>query len=166
MQTNIQNHIPISTDRFWTELFFCHRYTEQLHLEALNCSEYRLISDSGAPKYERILYNVPELKIPRSLQKVVGSSIGYTERGYFDPEKQQYHFSIEPSTLASKIKISGFYYLEAKGSNACIRHCQLEFLVSIFGLGKKIETVISDQFLENQNRSAQFSQQWIAENLS
>ena len=166
MQKNIQNHIPISVDRFWTELFFCHRYTEQLHLKGLSCSEYRLISDTGAPGYQRVLYNVPELSIPRSLQKVVGSSIGYTERGYFDPKKKEYHFTIEPSTLSSKIKISGYYYLEAQGTAACIRNCNLEFNVSVFGLGGKIETVIANQFLENQNKSAVFSAKWIEEQLS
>ncbi|MEC7986331.1 MAG: DUF2505 family protein [Myxococcota bacterium] len=161
MQKKIQHHIPISIDRFWSDLFFCHRYTEHLHLEALRCSTYKLISDTGSPHYERVLYNVPEMKLPRSLQKVVGSSIGYTERGSFDTENQQYHFTIEPSALSSKIKISGFYFLEAKTPTSCIRHCHLEFQVSVFGLGKKIETVIADQFLENQNRSAAFSKNWI-----
>ena len=163
MKKLIQHTIPISAEKFWTDLFFCHNYTEKLHLEGLQCSQYKLISDSGAPEYKRVLFNIPKLNIPRSLQKVFGDSIGYTERGFFDPQKKQYHFDIETSKMSSKIKIAGFYFLEDRGKE-CIRNCSLEFQVSIFGIGKKIETIIADQFIENQDISAEFCKKWISEN--
>ena len=166
MQQHITHSIPISAQRFWKDLFFSPEYTKQVHLEGLSCSAYDIITPcSGAPHYRRSFFNVPPLNIPASLQKMVGSTIGYTEQGYFDPKTQRYHFTITPNVLNKRLKIEGYYFIETIDEHSVNRSCILNTTVNVFGVGKKIEAIIAQSNIDIQAKTAEFAKRWIAQNL-
>lgn len=167
MQQHITHQIPISAQRFWTELFFSPEYTKQVHLQGLGCSSFVVYQAcTGAPHYRRKFYNTPPLNIPPSLQKMVGSNIGYTEEGYFDPDTQRYYFKLLPSVLQKRLSIEGYYYIVEIDAQSVERHCVLDTTAKIFGVGKKVEEVIAQSNVDIQRKTAEFSRKWIAENLS
>jgi hypothetical protein len=163
MKQRIEHHIPISADRFWSSLFFSPQYVQEEHIEGLSCQEYRVIEESsGPPNYNRTLFSVPPLNIPKSLQKVVGNRIGYTEKGFFDTKKQQYHFTLTPTIFPSKISIHGFYFIETINESTINRVCELDSSVSIFAVGKKMEEAIAQSNIDIQQKTAHFSAVWLA----
>ena len=167
MQQHIIHRIPISAQRFWKDLFFSPEYTKQVHLQGLGCSSFVVQSPcTGAPHYRRTFYNTPPLNIPVSLQKMVGSNIGYTEDGSFDPKTQRYNFTLLPSVLQKRLFIEGYYYIVEIDANNVERHCVLDTTAKIFGVGKKVEEVIAQSNIEIQAKTAEFSRMWITKYLS
>ena len=165
MKQLIEHPIPISQSKFWKDVFFAPGYVQAEHLEGLQCVEYKEIEAcSGPPSYNRTLFSVPPLNIPRKLQKLVGSRIGYTEKGHFDTPTQRYVFTLTPTLMPKKISISGWYEILPVDSYSVIRRCSLEFSVSVFGLGKQMEGVIAQSNLNIQQKTAAFSARWIADN--
>ena len=135
MQQEITHIIPISIAEFWETCFFSGEYTKSEHLEGLSCSEFSFIEEyTGAPHHKRVLFSVPPLNVPSSIQKIVGNRIGYTEHGTFNPEKKQYHFSLIPTVLPNKITITGYYTAQRVDDTHTKRTCFLETSVSIFGV--------------------------------
>ena len=163
MQQEITHIIPISVANFWETCFFSSAYTKAEHLEGLSCSEFSILEEySGPPDHKRVLFSVPPLNVPSSIQKIVGNRIGYTEHGTFDPIKKQYHFSLTPTVLTKKISIKGYYTAERVDDTHTKRTCFLETSVSIFGVGKKIEGVIAQSNADVQKKTAEFAALWIA----
>ena len=164
MKQLIEHPIPISKSKFWQDVFFAPGYAQAEHLDGLQCLEYKEIEAcSGPPSYNRILFSVPPLNIPRKLQKLVGSRIGYTEKGHFDTQTQRYIFTLTPTLMPKKISISGWYEIVPVDTNSIIRRCSLEFSVSVFGLGKQMEGVIAQSNLDIQQKTAAFSAKWITD---
>ena len=164
MQQEITHIIPIPITEFWETCFFSSEYTKAEHLEGLSCSEFSIIEEyTGAPQYKRILFSVPPLNVPSRIQKIVGSRIGYTEHGTFDPIQQQYHFSLTPTVVPNKISITGYYTAERIDENNTKRTCFMETSVSIFGVGKKIEGIIAQSNVDVQKNTADFAAKWIAQ---
>jgi|GEM_PF-7056577 len=164
MKQLIEHPIPIAAEKFWQDVFFAPGYVQAEHIEGLQCLEYKEIEAcKGPPSYARTLFSVPPLNIPRKLQKLVGSRIGYTEKGYFDPQTQRYVFTLTPTLMPKKISISGWYEIIPVEANSMIRRCSLDFSVSVFGFGKQMEGVIAQSNLDIQKKTAAFSAQWIAE---
>ena len=164
MKQEITHIIPISFTDFWETCFFSSAYTKAEHLDGLSCSEFSFIEEyMGEPQYKRVLFSVPPLNIPSSIQKIVGNRIGYTEHGTFDPIKKQYHFSLIPTVLPNKISITGYYTAHRVDENNTKRTCFLETSVSIFGVGKKIEGIIAQSNVDVQKNTAAFAARWIAQ---
>ena len=164
MQQEITHIIPIAFTDFWETCFFSSAYTKAEHLDGLSCSEFSIVEEySGAPAHKRVLFSVPPLNIPSSLQKIVGNRIGYTEHGTFDPVKKQYHFSLVPTVLPNKISIKGYYTAERVDDMHTKRTCFLETSVSIFGVGKKMEGVIAQSNEDVQKKTAAFAARWMSQ---
>ena len=164
MQQEITHIIPIAIANFWETCFLSEAYTKAEHLDGLSCSEFSIIEAySGAPAHKRVLFSVPPLNIPSSLQKIVGNRIGYTEHGTFDPVKKQYHFSLVPTVLPNKISITGYYTAERVDDTRTKRTCFLETSVSIFGVGKKMEVVIAKSDEDVQKKTAAFAARWMSQ---
>ena len=164
MQQEITHIIPIAIANFWETCFLSEAYTKAEHLDGLSCSEFSIIEAySGAPAHKRVLFSVPPLNIPSSLQKIVGNRIGYTEHGTFDPVKKQYHFSLVPTVLPNKISITGYYTAERVDDTRTKRTCFLETSVSIFGVGKKMEVVIAKSNEDVQKKTAAFAARWMSQ---
>lgn len=162
MKQEISHIIPIPVEEFWELCFFSTEYTKAEHLEGLSCSECTIIEPyTGAPSYKRVLFSVPPFHLPASIERIVGPHIGYTEQGFFDQQKQQYHFSLIPNVLPQKISIEGYYTIERINETSTKRTCFMETKVSIFGVGKKMEQLIGQSNLDIQKKTALFAEQWI-----
>ena len=162
MKQQIAHNIPIASHLFWNDLFFHPQYTEEEHLHGLSCLEFTILEPyTGPPNYSRSIFSIQPLNIPTAIQKIVGSRLGYTEKGIFYPEKGEYHFQLIPNVLANKISIQGFYRIEAVDENTTKRICELESSVSIFGIGRKIEEVIAESNIQIQQKTATFATNWL-----
>ena len=167
MQKLIKHRFSVSADRFWTDVYFNHDYTEGLFLEGMACETYRLVSEEGVPgqHYARTIHSTPKLNAPGAVKKVLGDSMSYTERGSFSSDSGKYTFDVVPSTMADKIKIQGTYWVEALSPNEVERVCCLDFSVKIFGVGKMVEQFIAQQYVDNQELAAAYTTRWIRENI-
>lgn len=164
MKQQIEHNIPIAHTLFWNELFFHADYVKDEHLIGLSCLEFDVLEEySGPPNHTRTIFSIQPLNIPTNIQKIVGSRLGYTEKGVFYPEKGEYHFTLTPNVLAQKISMKGFYRIEAVDEHTTKRICELECSVSIFGIGKKIEEVIAQSNIQIQQKTADFAAQWLAQ---
>ena len=166
MKQEISHIIPIPIEDFWNTCFFTAEYSTAEHLEGLSCSDFTIIKPyTGAPDHKRILFSIPPLHVPASIKKIVGPHIGYTEQGVFDPQKQQYHFSLIPNVLPQKISIEGYYKIERVNDTSTKRTCFMETKVSIFGVGKKMEQLIGQSNLDIQKKTAIFAEQWVKRSI-
>ena len=165
MKQQIEHNIPIAHDRFWNDLFFDADYVQSEHIKGLSCIEFQILEEySGPPRHTRTIFSIQPLNIPANIQKIVGNRLGYTEKGVFYPEKGEYHFTLTPNVLAQKISMNGFYRIEPVDEHTTKRICVLECSVSIFGIGKKIEEVITQSNKQIQQKTADFATLWIKEN--
>ncbi|MEE2961668.1 MAG: DUF2505 family protein [Myxococcota bacterium] len=164
MKESIQDDFAISAGDFFSRVYLDADYTRALHLDGMKCVSYEVIMNKGdvLSGLERSIRSVPNVEMPKAVQKVLGNSIAYTEVGYFDSEAQNYRFKVLPSTLQEKIRIEGLCSVEALDETCCRRICDLEFEVKVFGVGKLIEQVIRNSYVENQKLAATFTAAWIA----
>ena len=167
MKQEITHTIPIPITDFWETCFFSSAYTKAEHLDGLSCSEFSVLEEyTGAPKHKRVLFSVPPLNVPSRIQKIVGNRIGYTEDGFFDPVRKEYHFTLTPTVFPNKISIKGYYTAESVDENHTKRTCFLETSVSIFGVGKKIEAIIAQSNIDIQKKTAEFAASWVTQSKS
>lgn len=164
MNKTIKHRFAVSKKNFWEKVYFNGDYTQGLFLEGMNCESFEVLSESGSldTKLERKIKSTPRVDMPKALKKVLGDAISYTESGLYDSSTGRYCFEVKTSALPDKIKISGIYWVEEVGENEVERICELTFEVKVFGVGKMIEQFIAKQYVDNQEKAANFTKAWIA----
>ena len=165
MKKTIKHRYSVSAKTFWESVYFDDKYTTALHMDGLGCQSFELLHQDGCPELgiERSMRSVPNIQIPRALQRVLGSQIAYTERGAFDADSHHYTFQLVPSVMAHKISISGTTKAREPDPNFVEVETELTFSVRILGLGKLLEQFIAQSNLSNQERVGRFTLQWIAD---
>jgi hypothetical protein len=164
MNKTIKHRFSVGKTAFWEKVYFNPDYTKGLFLEGMNCESFEVLSESGSldTKLERQIKSTPRVDMPKALKKVLGDAISYTESGTYDSSTGRYRFEVVTSALPGKIKISGIYWVEELGENEVERVCELSFEVKVFGVGKMIEQFIAKQYVDNQEKAANFTKAWIA----
>jgi hypothetical protein len=162
---SVRHRINCDADRFWRHLYFEPEYTRRLYLEGLGCTSVEVIDESGDPTggLTRKLRTEQPIDAPGPVRKLMGDSTTNVEEGTFDAAGERWRFTLTPSKMADKIKVSGEIWLEDKGEGAVHRVCDMDVTVRIFGIGSVFEKFIEKQTRESHDKAAAFTNRFLAE---
>jgi hypothetical protein len=163
VHTTIRHHFDIDADAWWRDVWFDPAFTEQLYTGGIGFEGFELVSLQGAYPGEvrRTLRMRPKLDAPATIKRLLGDSMSYTDEGRFDPAAKRFEFRVTPSVLAGKIRISGAITVLPAPGGGIDRTTELDFDVSIFGVGGTLEKFIAQQFEDNERRAIAFTERWI-----
>ena len=156
----IRHRIGCSAADFWTKIFENQDFDPALYKEALHMEFEMLKWDPETG--ERSSRIVPNIKGPKAVQKVLGDSQTFVETGTYDREAGTYTFKVTPSTLANKLLIGGVMRIEPDGDDHCYRVVDFSIEAKIFGVGKLIASVIEKNTRDSYDKSAKFTNEYLA----
>lgn len=153
----------ITPDTYWGQVFFDADYNLRLNRDALGFRQYDVLDEKVADDGSRTrrLRMRPKDEPPAVLKKLIGDSPS-VEEGTYDPVQRRYTFTIQPPSLADKIRIGGSLRAEAKG-DTMERIVDFEIKVAIFGVGGVIEGFIEKTVRESYERGAAFTRGFLQE---
>jgi hypothetical protein len=166
MRCTVRDSFAVDETTFWRKLFFDHRFVDRLYMEALGCKRVDYVSESGdldSVLTRRIRFVQP-VDAPAPVRKLFGETTTMEEDGRFDAKSGRWTFRMIPEKMADKISINGETWLEKEGDGKVARVCQVDFAVSIFGIGSLVEKFMAKQTQESWEKQARFLRAYIAEN--
>jgi hypothetical protein len=164
MKYIISHTFEIGAADFWGRLFFEPEYNLALFSEHLGFAEYQCLelAHERDGQIKRSVRVVPRVNMPAVIQKLFGDGAGYVETGRYDPSSGHFVASVVPNVAADKISTRLDVWLEPRSERCVERYVEIENTVSIFGVGKAIESALAKQTREVYERIAQFTAAWIA----
>ena len=167
LATKIQtrDHFAVTPEQFWDEVFFDETYNQKLYTDALGFTGLDIQKMEGGPgeARHRVMVAEPKSEMPAVMKKIGGNSVAYAGTGPFDPKTGSWTYRVVTNKVGDKVKIGGKLWCEPKGDDGCIRIAEVEIEVKIFGVGGTIEKFIEKQTRESYEKTATFTNQWIAE---
>ncbi len=159
----LRHTLDTTPDTYWGRVFFDAEYNLRLNRDALGFRQYDVLEEKVAEDGTRTrrLRMLPKDEPPAVVKKLVGDSPS-TEEGRYDATQRRYTFSIQPPSLADKIRIGGSVRAEPKGEKM-ERVVDFEIKVSIFGVGGVIESFIEKTVRESYDRGAAFTNTFLRE---
>lgn len=157
----------IGKDAFWRDVFFSHRFVERMYKEALECTSVEILAESGdlSTGLARRLKFVQKVDMPAAIRKIFGETTTMEEDGRFDAATGRWRYRMIPDKMAEKIAIQGETWVEAvAGEEGKIaRVVEVEFAVSMFGVGGLVEKFMASQTAASWERQARFIERYIGE---
>ena len=161
----VEHTFNCSEATYWDRIFLDPEYNERLFKTELKFSVWRELSrEEKGGVMHRALEVVPYVgELPGAIKAVVGDGIGYEEHGVFDRAAKNYKVVVVPNKLADKlnIKVDQWTVLESEGR--CRRKVRAEVNVKMFGIGGTIEKRILADLERSYQKSADFTNRFIAE---
>lgn len=155
--------VALPADRYLREVLLDEAFTEALYREGLEFPDYEVLQwsrgDGGA--VDRRLRLCPPSNAPRVVQKVLGRSQQYEERGRFDPSDAVWRFEVIPAAMSNRIQVRGTQRARALGDDRCRVEIELTVGVSILGVGGAIEKFMASQFADHTARQRTFTERWL-----
>ena len=102
-------------------------------------------------------------ELPGTLKAVIGEGIGYEERGVLDRAAKTYKVVVVPNKLAEKLSIKVDIWTVADGDSRCKRKVRADASVKIFGVGGAIEKRMLSDLERSYQKSAEFTNRFVAE---
>ena len=161
----VEHTFNCSEDTYWDRIFLDPEYNERLFKTELKFPVWRELSrEERGGALHRVLEVVPYVgELPGALKAVVGEGIGYEERGVLDRSAKSYKVVVVPNKLADKLGIKVDLWTIADGDKRCRRKARAEATVKIFGVGGTIEKRILSDLERSYQKSADFTNRFIAE---
>lgn len=165
MKFIVRDIFDTDVDTYWNALFFDAEYNDRMYREALGFKNFETIELTGEPgeRRTRTMRTEPAAEAPAVVRKVIGDTLTYTERGHWEPDSQIWHYQIQTSKLADKVKIGGRLWAEPRGEHRCERVVEIEVEVKVFGVGGAIEKFIEKTTRDSYVRATKFTNAFIAE---
>lgn len=167
MATNftIRDVFDTDVDTYWNRLFFDAEYNERVYREALGFKDFTVLEQSGEPggPRTRAMRTEPAAEIPAVVRKLIGDSLGYTERGSFDPATKVWTYTITPGAMPDKMKIGGRLWAEPKGDKQLVRIADIHIEVKIFGVGGAVEKFIEKTTRDSYVKATEFTNRFVRE---
>jgi len=162
MKKVMRHRFSTTKDRFWGEVFFDDEFNRGLS-EALDNESMEVVEQSGevSGTLKRTLTCTPRMDAPGPVRKILGDSMDYTETGEWNAKTGRWEFSMVTAALGDKMKLNGAMWAEECGDEI-ERVCEIEFSVKMFGMGKVIEKFLATSIVENQEKAARFTQDFIS----
>lgn len=161
----VEHTFNCSEATFWDKVFLDPEYNERLFKTELKfpvCREVSREERGGA--LHRVVEVVPYVgELPGAIKAVVGEGIGYEERGVLDRNAKIYKVTVVPNKLAEKLSIKVDIWTVADGENKCRRKARADVTVKIFGVGGTIEKRMLSDLERSYQKSADFTNRFIAE---
>lgn len=165
-ERRIEHVYDCSSDVFWNQIFLDEEYNRKLFLDELRYAAWRVVrSDERGNEVHRVIEASPPLPkdLPRVLEKLLSDGLGYEEHGVLDRAKQRYRVDVKPKSLASKLTITGELSTEPISARSCRRIYVARAEARVLGVGGTIEQRLLDDIEKSYNKSAAFTNRWIAE---
>jgi Protein of unknown function (DUF2505) len=158
MKTTLRHTFEIGADAFWRDIFFDHAFVERMYKEALGCTSVAFIEDSGdtSSGRSRRLTFTQRMEAPAPVRKLFGETTTMEERGDFDVQAKRWRFTMIPDRMPDKIRISGETWIEPAGEGKIERIMELEFSVSLFGVGGLVEKFMASATAESFAKQVEF----------
>jgi hypothetical protein len=165
MRSTIRDTFDLGKEAFWRDVFFDRRFLQRLYMEALGCESFEVVAESGdlGSGLTRRLRFTQKIDAPAPVRKLFGETTTMEEDGRFDPQAGVWRYRMIPSKMPDKVSISGTTSLEPDGEHRVTRVAELDFAVSIFGVGGLVEKYMAKQTTESMERQARFTRAYIAE---
>ena len=164
MKLRCSNIFNCDADTFWTKLFFDREYNEGLYKGALGFKDFKLLELTGEPGGDRTrkMLTEPKTDAPAVVTKLIGGGLTYTETGRLDAKTGKWIYEIATSKLSDKVKIKGQLWVEPRGDRKVERIGEIEIEVKIFGVGGAIEKFIADTTRDSYEKTATYTNDFIA----
>jgi hypothetical protein len=164
-ETRITHSFACSVDDFWGSVFFSADYNRELFLGRLHFDSWEQQSFEETDTHiKRVIRAVPHVaELPGPLKAAAKNGVGYVERGEFDKRTRHYKIVVTPMSMPDRMKILGDSYCESTGDKSCRRIHLATVEAKIFGIGGLIEGRIIADMTKSYDKSAEFTQKWIAE---
>ena len=94
--------------------------------------------------------------------KLIGGGLSYTEVGRFDAKTQKWSYDITTNKMADKVRIGGTLWVEPRGEKKIERICEVDLQVNVFGIGGMVEKFIADTTRESYEKTAKYTNEFIA----
>jgi hypothetical protein len=158
---SMKHEIACDEDTFW-KVFLDKDFNEKLYRECLGFPEFAIVEQhDGDTEYRRKTVGKPKMNMPGPVQKLLGSSFGYTEEGRLDKVKKLWTFKIIPSTLADKMRNEGNVRIERVGDKTVRRLVEIVIEAKVFGVGGMLESTAEKSMREGWEKSAVFMNDWV-----
>lgn len=161
----IEHTYEVDEDTFWDRVFLDEEYNRRMYLEGLKFESYELkTQEESDTEVKRTIDLTPRLgDLPGAMKKVLGDNLSYLEKGVYDKSKRRYRVDVVPSTLPSKIKVTGELHTEPVGDKQCRRIFEADVEVKVLGLGKLMEKRIVEDLQKGYSRGARFTNDYVRE---
>jgi hypothetical protein len=161
----VEHVFNCSEATYWDRIFLDPEYNERLFKTELKFPVWREISrEERAGALHRVIEVVPYVgELPGALKAVIGDGIGYEERGVLDRNAKTYKVVVVPNKLADKLSIKVDLWTVADGETRCRRKARADANVKIFGVGGTIEKRMLSDLERSYQKSADFTNRFIAE---
>jgi len=161
----VEHTFNCSEATFWDRIFLDPEYNERLFKTELKFSVWRELSrEERDGKLHRVLEVVPYVgELPSAIKAVVGEGIGYEEHGVFDRAGKSYNVVVVPNKLADKLNIKVNQWTVLESEARCRRKVRADVNVKMFGIDGTIEKRILSDLERSYQKSADFTNRFIAE---
>ncbi|APS00642.1 DUF2505 family protein [Pajaroellobacter abortibovis] len=163
----LRHSLACDEKTYWEKCVFNEEHNHRLYMEQLGFVDYRLLEQQESQHHvQRRISLTPSLKwIHPSLKKWIGKHFSYIEEGTFDRSRMRYQFSVIPSVLANKTKISGTLHCEFSSPREIHQVVQLHIDIQVFGVGSLLEERVMADLKQSYGRAHQFTAQFLLEYL-
>lgn len=163
LKFTLEHEIDCSEERFW-ELFLEPDFTRDMIVEGLGFASCDVgpLTDVGDTQ-TRPMQVIPKLVLPAAVAKILGPRLGYTEAGVWRPKEQQWRYDLRLSVLTERISLGGNVTTKPLGGDKCVRVSTHEVNIKIFGIGSLAERAAETNMVDGWNKSAVWTNRWLAE---
>lgn len=164
-ERRIEHTYDCSAETFWSKIFTDDEYNQKLFLGELRFSEWKVVrSEERTGELHRVIQATPPLgDLPSALKRLLSDGLGYEERGVLDRNDQRYRLEVTPRSLASKLTIQGELSTTPLSERSCRRVYLARVEARVLGVGGMLEQRLLDDIEKSYNKSAAFTNRWIAE---
>jgi hypothetical protein len=164
-ERRIEHVYDCSAEVFWNQIFLDEEYNRKLFLDELHFSVWKVLrSEERGNELHRVIEATPPLgDLPGALKRLLSEGLGYEEHGVLDRAQQRYRLEVKPRSLANKLTIQGELTAQPISDRSCRRIYVPRVEARVLGVGGMIEQRLLDDIEKSYNKSAVFTNRWIAE---
>ena len=159
----LRHTFAIDEASYWDKLFFDPTYSRRLYLEALEFVRFdpsEAVTESDGSRTLRVAME-PKNDAPAVVQKLAGT-LAYVEEGGWNATDRVYRFTLTPSKLADKVKMSGSIRVSPRGEREIERIVEVRTEVKLFAVGGVFESFIEKTTRDSWEKNAVFTRAYIA----
>lgn len=155
IEVRVEHDIGCDEARLWALLADPEFQTRML-TEGLGYPAPKIIETSKTETEQRWVMEVtPNIKLPAAVSRVVGGSLGYTERATCVPAERRMSLEHVTNALGSKLSLRGEISTVPRG-DGLTRVSVFHIEARVFGVGGALERAVEGNIRESLDRTARF----------
>ena len=153
----------ISASQFWKELYFSAEYTHDLLRHGLQHQAVELIQNEEKEdgSWLRRLEVVPNLTMPRAIQKLIGSRFHFVEAGVFDLDELRYRSDSFIKERPNIVSIQTELQVHPISPDKCQRRVVIDISCTLFGIGSLVENTTRKMLTDQYERGLSYTNTWL-----